>query len=118
MSQYLDAGGLEYYNDKIMDVIEAGDNKSIDKTNLSLDVQAALDQSSSSIQEIFRMIQKTNNGISKAETEILQNKLVLQTLTDADVINSENVVVDSFKTINDITIIEGGYDSVNNRLYA
>ncbi|MGN8805834.1 MULTISPECIES: hypothetical protein [unclassified Blautia] len=49
---------------------------------------------------------------------VLQIAMVVQAMTDAKVLDSDNVAVDLFDTADDIVLICGSYDAANKRLYA
>lgn len=49
---------------------------------------------------------------------VLQIAMVVQAMTDADVIGSDNIAIELFDTEDGVMITSGSYDSANKRLYA
>ena len=50
--------------------------------------------------------------------DMLKMAMVVSTLTDADVMDSANVVIETFSDDNDVIMVSGAFDSSNKRLYA
>lgn len=84
--------------------------------NLNLDgVNATLAEQ---IQESLKIISVVDASLANMQLSFLQLAMVVQTMTDADVIDSDNVVVELFDNQDDVAISLGYYDSSNKRLYA
>jgi hypothetical protein len=49
---------------------------------------------------------------------MLQMAMTMATLTDADIMDSDNVVIETFSSNDDVIMVSGMYDSTNKCLYA
>ena len=56
--------------------------------------------------------------VDGVKNNMLRMGIVLSTLTKADVLNADNIAIETFETANDVIITSGIFDSKNNRLYA
>ena len=82
------------------------------------EMQLLNEQLSEQIQESLRITGDVNERLAESQNNILQLAMIVQTMTDADVIDSDNVVIELFNSDDDIVLISGTYDSANKRLYA
>lgn len=95
-------------------LMSASDKEKLDKIDLD-SINSGL---SEQIQESLKIIGSVDKSLTNTQVNLLQLAMVVQTMTDADVIDSDNVVIELFNTKDDIVIISGYYDSSNKRLYA
>lgn len=70
------------------------------------------------IQEALKITAAVQNDVDGVKNSMLRMGIVVSTLTDADVLDADNVAIESFKTAEDVIIISGIFDGENNRLYA
>lgn len=70
------------------------------------------------IQEALSIIGNTEKGMDSMKRDMLKMAMVVSTLTDADVMDSANVVIETFSDDNDVIMVCGAFDSANKRLYA
>jgi hypothetical protein len=70
------------------------------------------------VTEIRTSVVKITDQLNSTTTSIISMALVLQTMTDAQVIDSDNIAVETFKNADDLIIHSGILDSVNRRIYA
>ena len=82
------------------------------------EMQLLNEQLSEQIQESLRITGDVNERLAESQNNILQLAMIVQTMTDADVIDSDNVVIELFNSDDDIVLISGTYDSAKKRLYA
>jgi hypothetical protein len=75
-------------------------------------------QMTEQIEESLKIIGAVDDSLSNMQMSFLQLAMVVQTMTDADVIDSDNVAVELFNTEDDVIITSGYYDGENKRLYA
>lgn len=83
--------------------------------NINLGLNAQL---SEQIQEALKIISTVDGSLAGMQMNFLQLAMVVQTMTDAEVIGSDNAAIELFDTEDDVIIISGSYDGVNKRLYA
>lgn len=72
----------------------------------------------SDVDELKTSVAKTSDQVSSATASIISVALVLQTMTDAQVIDSDNIAVETFKNADDLIIHSGILDPANRRIYA
>lgn len=70
------------------------------------------------MQEALRITAAVQSDVDEVQNDLLSVAMVLSTLTDAEVLESNNAAVETFRTANDVIITSGSLDSTNNRLYA
>lgn len=94
--------------------------KDIEK--LRLEVKAQIENinqtAQEQLQEALSIIGNTEKDIDSMKRNMLKMAMVVSTLTDADVMDSANVVIETFSDINDVIIVCGAFDAINERLYA
>lgn len=73
---------------------------------------------SGQISEAMKSIQNIDGEITSLQDLSLQMAMALSTISDADVINSNNILIETFRDENDIMITSGMFDSSNHCLYA
>lgn len=93
-----------------------------DIENLRLEVKAQIENinqtTQEQIQEALSIIGNTEKGMDSMKRDMLKMAMVVSTLTDADVMDSANVVIETFSDDNDVIMVCGAFDSTNKRLYA
>lgn len=93
-----------------------------DIENLRLEVKAQIGNvnqtTQEQIQEALSIIGNTEKGMDSMKRDMLKMAMVVSTLTDADVMDSANVVIETFSDDNDVIMVCGAFDSINKRLYA
>ena len=93
-----------------------------DIENLRLEVKAQIENinqtTQEQIQEALSIIGNTEKGMDSMKRDMLKMAMVVSTLTDADVMDSANVVIETFSDDNDVIMVSGAFDSSNKRLYA
>lgn len=82
------------------------------------EIQLLNEQLSEEIQESLKITSNVDGRLAGLQSNFLQLAMVVQTMTDAEVINSDNVVLELFNSDDDVVLISGYYDSENKRLYA
>lgn len=70
------------------------------------------------VTEIGTSVAKITNQLNSATSSTISMALVLQTMTDAQVIDSDNIAVETFKDADDLIIHSGILDPTNRRIYA
>ena len=70
------------------------------------------------MQEALRITAGVQTDVDGVKNNMLRMGIVLSTLTKADVLDADNIVIETFETTNDVIITSGIFDSKNNRLYA
>ena len=70
------------------------------------------------VQESLKITAEVQNDIDGVKNNMLRMGSVVSALTDADVMDADNVAIETFKTADDVIIISGIFDRKNNRLYA
>lgn len=71
------------------------------------------------LQEALKIIQGADSTIAGLQSSIVKMAMILATITDADFLGADNIVVETFKdNADDIIFANGGFDSSNKRLYA
>ncbi len=70
------------------------------------------------IQEMLNIVRNIEKNMDSMEWDMLKMAMAIATLTDADVIDSGNAVIETFADSNGITMIKGAFDSVNKCVYA
>ena len=73
---------------------------------------------SGQISEAMKSIQNIDGEITSLHDFSLQMAMALSAISDADVINSNNILIETFRDENDIMITSGIFDSSNHCLYA
>lgn len=73
---------------------------------------------SGQISEVMKSIQNIDGEITSLQDLSLQMAMALSAISDADVINSNNILIETFRDENDIMITSGIFDSSNHCLYA
>lgn len=73
---------------------------------------------SGQISEAMKSIQNIDGEITSLQDLSLQMAMALSAISDADVINSNNILIETFRDENDIMITSGIFDSSNHCLYA
>ena len=73
---------------------------------------------SEQVQEALRITAGVQTDVDGVKNNMLRMGIVLSTLTKADVLDADNIVIETFETANDVIITSGIFDSKNNRLYA
>ena len=70
------------------------------------------------VTEIRTSVVRITDQLNSTTTSIISMALVLQTMTDAQVIDSDNIAVETFKNADDLILHSGILDSANRRIYA
>lgn len=93
-----------------------------DIERLRLEVKAQIEAINATTQEqiqealsIAGSFEKNMDGIKR---DMLKMAMTVATLTDADTIDSENAVIETFADNNDVIMVKGAFDSVNKCVYA
>jgi prophage DNA circulation protein len=73
---------------------------------------------SGQIAEAMKSVQIVDGEVSSLQDSVLQMAMALSTISDADVIDSDNILIETFRDDNDIMITSGIYDSEKCCLYA
>lgn len=73
---------------------------------------------SGQISEAMKSIQNVEGEVTSLQDSTLQMAMALTAISDADVINSNNILIETFRDENDIMITSGIFDSSNHCLYA
>lgn len=93
-----------------------------DVENLRLEVKALIDNinqtTQEQIQEALSIVGNTEKSMDTMKREMLQMAMTMATLTDADIMDSDNVVIETFSSNDDVIMVSGMYDSTNKCLYA
>ena len=93
-----------------------------DIENLRLEVKTQIENinqtTQEQIQEALSIIGNTEKSMDSMKRDILKIAMAVSTLADADIMDSDNVVIETFSNSNDVIIASGMFDSVNKRLYA
>lgn len=108
----------DFYNEELfnenMEIID----DELEKINEHITDIKASETTNEQIQEALRIIQNTNDDLDSVKRNVLNLAMAVSSLIDADVIDSENIVVELFDTQDDIKLTSGYYDAENKRLYA
>jgi hypothetical protein len=83
-----------------------------------IDLDTLNQQMTEQIQEALKITGAVDEGLANTKVDVLELTMAVQTLMDADVISSDNVVIELFDTTDDISVQTGYYDSENKRLWA
>jgi hypothetical protein len=83
-----------------------------------IDIDTLNQQMTEQIQEALKIIGTMDGDLIGTHADVLELAMAVQTLMDADVISSDNVVIELFDTTDDISVQTGYYDSENKRLWA
>lgn len=93
-----------------------------DIERLRLEVKAQIEAINATTQEqiqealsIAGSFEKNMDGMKR---DMLKMAMTVATLTDADTIDSENAVIETFADNNDVIMVKGAFDSVNKCVYA
>ncbi|TGY93446.1 hypothetical protein E5329_18690 [Petralouisia muris] len=93
-----------------------------DIERLRLEVKAQIEAINATTQEqiqealsIAGSFEKNMDGMKR---DMLKMAMTVATLTDADAIDSENAVIETFADNNDVIMVKGAFDSVNKCVYA
>lgn len=93
-----------------------------DIERLRLEVKAQIEAINATTQEqiqealsIAGSFEKNMDGIKR---DMLKMAMTVATLTDADTIDFENAVIETFADNNDVIMVKGAFDSVNKCVYA
>jgi hypothetical protein len=73
---------------------------------------------SEQIEEAMKSVQNVDGEVSSLQDSMLQMAMALSAISDADVIDSNNILIETFRDENDIMITSGAYDSEKFCLYA
>lgn len=83
-----------------------------------IDLDALNQQMTEQIQEALKIIGTMDGDLIGTHADVLELAMAVQTLMDADVISSDNVVIELFDTTDDVSVQTGYYDSESKRLWA
>lgn len=93
-----------------------------DIERLRLEVNAQIEAINATTQEQIQEALSITGGFERTmdgmERDMLKMAMTIATITDADVIDSGNVVIETFADNNDLIMVKGAFDSVNKRVYA
>ena len=70
------------------------------------------------VQEALKITAAVQNDVDGVKNNMLRMGIVVSTLTDADVLEADNIAIENFKTADDVIITSGIFDRENHRLYA
>ena len=70
------------------------------------------------VQEALKITAAVQNDVDGVKNNMLRMGIVVSTLTDADVLEADNIAIENFKTADDVIITSGIFDGENHRLYA
>lgn len=70
------------------------------------------------VQEALKITAMVQNDVDRVKDNMLRIGIVVSTLTDADVLDADNVAIETFKNNDDIIIRSGIFDKENSRIYA
>lgn len=70
------------------------------------------------LQEALSIVGNFEKNMDSMERDMLKMAMTVATLTDADVIDSDNVVIETFADNNDVILVKGAFDSANKCVYA
>ena len=70
------------------------------------------------VQEALKITAAVQNDVDGVKNYMLRMGIVVSTMTDADVLEADNIAIENFKTADDVIIISGIFDGENHRLYA
>jgi LysM repeat protein len=70
------------------------------------------------ITQIKTSLSKALVQINSLTTSVISIAMVLQMMTDADVIDADNIAVETFRNGDDLVIYSGTLDTENRRIYA
>ncbi|MCI5713673.1 MAG: phage tail protein [Lachnospiraceae bacterium] len=93
-----------------------------DLEDLRSELNEKIDNINSTVQEEVRealkVTAKMQDNIDDIENNMLRMGIVLSTLSDADCIGSDNIVIENLHNADDIIIRSGSFDAESHRLYA
>lgn len=93
-----------------------------DIENLRLEVKADIENinqtTQEQIQETLSIVGNVEKAMDSMDRNMLKMAMAMATLTDADIMDSDNVVIEAFSNNNDVIMVKGAYDSVNACVYA
>jgi hypothetical protein len=87
-------------------------------TSLKADESTMNAMFSEQIGEAMKTVAETDNQIAALKDMNLQMAMALAAISDADSIDADNVLIETFRDENDIIITSGMFDSENHCLYA
>lgn len=70
------------------------------------------------VQESLKITAAVQEDVDGLKSNMLSMWIVLSTLTDAEIMDADNIVIENFSTADDVIITSGALDAENNRLYA
>lgn len=93
-----------------------------DIENLRLEVKAQIENinqtTQEQIQEALSIVGNTEKDIDAMKRDMVNMAMVMATLTEADIMDSDNVVIETFLNNDDVIMVSGAYDNDQKCVYA
>lgn len=93
-----------------------------DIENLRLEIKAQFERMNATtqeqIQEALSIVGGAGKNMDDMKRDILKMAMTIAALTEANIIDSDNVVIETFTHENDVIMVKGVFDSINKCVYA
>lgn len=93
-----------------------------DIENLRLEVKAQIENinqtAQEQIQEALSIVGNAEKDMDKMKRNMVNMAMVMATLTEANIMDSDNVVIETFSSNNDVIMLSGMFDNANKCVYA